>query len=249
MKKGSIGDPDIYLGAKLKPVRLDNGVVCWGMSPSKYVQDAVENAEVYLGKNFGGRKLARRANAPWPHDYVSELDESPELDPELASYYQSQIGILHWMVELGRVDIITEVSKLASHLALPREGHLEAVFHVYAYLKGKHNSRLVFDPTYPEIDYSVFQENHEWKSFYGDVKEAIPLNAPEPRGKEVDLRLFVDSDHANDKLARRSRTGYFIFMNSALITWMSKKQATVETSVFGAEFVAMKQGMETLRGL
>ena len=30
---------------------------------------------------------------------------------------------------------------------------------------------------------------------------------------------------------------------------MSKKQATIETSVFGAEFVAMKHGIETLRGL
>ena len=28
-----------------------------------------------------------------------------------------------------------------------------------------------------------------------------------------------------------------------------KKKATIETSVFGAEFVAMKIGMETLRGL
>ena len=31
--------------------------------------------------------------------------------------------------------------------------------------------------------------------------------------------------------------------------WKSKKQPTIETSVFGAEFVAMKHGMETLRGL
>ena len=30
---------------------------------------------------------------------------------------------------------------------------------------------------------------------------------------------------------------------------MSKKQATIETSVFGAEFVAMKIGMETIRVL
>ena len=30
---------------------------------------------------------------------------------------------------------------------------------------------------------------------------------------------------------------------------MSKKQSTVETSVFGAEFVAMKIGIETLRGI
>jgi len=35
----------------------------------------------------------------------------------------------------------------------------------------------------------------------------------------------------------------------APIVWHSKKQATTETSVFGAEFVAMKQGMEALRSL
>ena len=35
----------------------------------------------------------------------------------------------------------------------------------------------------------------------------------------------------------------------APIVWYSKKQLTIETSVFGAEFVAMKVGMETLRGI
>jgi hypothetical protein len=34
-----------------------------------------------------------------------------------------------------------------------------------------------------------------------------------------------------------------------LIDWVSKKQATIETSVFGAEFVAMKHGIEKLQGL
>ena len=75
------------------------------------------------------------------------------------------------------------------------------------------------------------------------------LSAPRPLGKEVDLRLYTDSSHADDKLTRRSRTGYFVFMNMALIDWMSKKQATVETSTFGAEFVALKHGIERVRGL
>ena len=61
--------------------------------------------------------------------------------------------------------------------------------------------------------------------------------------------MFVDSDQATDETTRRSRTGYFIYMNSALVNWLSKKQATIETSVFGAEFVAMKQGMEAVHGL
>ena len=51
------------------------------------------------------------------------------------------------MVELERVDIITEVSMLASQLAYPRKGHLEAVYCIYAYLGNKHNSHMVFDLT------------------------------------------------------------------------------------------------------
>ena len=64
MKKGSIGDPDIYLGAKLRAMELNNGVKAWSMSPAKYVKEAVENVKEYLDKHFHGRKLAKRATAP-----------------------------------------------------------------------------------------------------------------------------------------------------------------------------------------
>ena len=60
---------------------------------------------------------------------------------------------------------------------------------------------------------------------------------------------MVDSDHAGDKRIRQSQTGFLIFCNVALIDWVSNKQPTIETSVFGAEFVAMKHGNEKLRGL
>jgi hypothetical protein len=77
----------------------------------------------------------------------------------------------------------------------------------------------------------------------------IPSDAPIPRGKEVDLRLFVDSDHAGEQFTRRSRTGFVTYLNMAPIVWFSKRQPTVESSVFGSEFVAMKNGIETCRGL
>ena len=38
-------------------------------------------------------------------------------------------------------------------------------------------------------------------------------------------------------------------MNKALVQWFSKNKPTVEISVFDAEFVAMKQGIDVLRGL
>ena len=162
-----------------------------------------------------------------PEGYVAELDDSPELNPGDASFYQSQIGILRWCVEIGRIDIMTEVSILSSFSAMPRQGHLDTVFYIYSHRKNKHNSRMIFDPAYPEIDESNFK-TCDWREFYGDVKEPIPPHAPPPRGKEVMMRLFVDSSHVDDKRTRRSRTGYFIFLNTAPIAWLSKKQATVE---------------------
>ena len=69
------------------------------------------------------------------------------------------------MVELGRVDILTEVSLLSSHTAMPREGHLDALFRVFAYVKLKHNLRMVFDPSYPDQDLTLFKDC-EWKNMY-----------------------------------------------------------------------------------
>ena len=96
---------------------------------------------------------------------------------------------------------------------------------------------------------SEFRSNENWSPFYGDVQEAKPLNSHNPLGKEVTLRIFVDSDHSGDKSDYRSRTGLVIFMNMAMINWHTKKKATVEGAVFGAEFVAMNQGVEALRGI
>ncbi len=102
------------------------------------------------------------------------------------------------MVELGCIDIATEVSMLSSYLACPRKGHLENALHVMGYLRLKHNSRLIFDPTYPVIIQTAFP-SFEWTEFYGDVEEAIPPDMPPPFGKDVDLRMIVDSDHVGEK--------------------------------------------------
>ena len=93
---------------------------------------------------------------------------------------------------------------IGAEIFLPREEHLEAAVHVMVIVGQKYNSRLVHNPSYPEINHSVFKECG-WPEFYRDTKEAIPMNAPEPHGKEVDTRMFVDSDHAGDKVSCRSR--------------------------------------------
>lgn len=69
--------------------------------------------------------MPKKANASFWNDYYPEVDISSELDSEMALYYHTFIGVLHWMVELGRVDITTEVLMMLSCLALPCEGHLQ----------------------------------------------------------------------------------------------------------------------------
>ncbi len=85
---------------------------------------------------------------------------------------------------------------------------------------------------------------YNWTKFYSNVEEAIPVDMPKPLGKDVDIRMMCDSDHAGEKSTRHSHTGFLIFCNMALIDWVSKKQATNETSIFGIEFIAMKHGIE-----
>ena len=38
-----------------------------------------------------------------------ELDIKSELDLDAVSYFESVIGILRWLIELGRINIITKV--------------------------------------------------------------------------------------------------------------------------------------------
>ena len=63
------------------------------------------------------------------------------------------------------------------------------------------------------------------------------------------MRAFIDADHAGDVVTRRSRSGFIVYLNSAPIYWLSKKQTSVETSSFGSEFMAMKHCTEYIKGL
>ncbi len=126
---------------KLSKTRLANNVLAWSISPSKYVDQAVKNCEKHLsGKLTGRYSLPLQAKNPFPLNCSPELDTSDPLDPEASSFYQHLIGIMRWMVELGRIDIVTEVFLLSSHLALQRDGHLWLALHIMGYLKRHHNT-------------------------------------------------------------------------------------------------------------
>ena len=80
-------------------------------------------------------------------------------------------------------------------------------------------------------------------------KEDLPPYKLEPRGLGFTIVAKVDADHASDTVTRRSRTEILVYLNCSLIHWRSKEQASIESSSFGAVFIAMKQCCEYLRGL
>jgi len=204
LRDESIGPPSQYLGGKLREVTLENGAKAWAFGSCQYVQSAVRNVEDHLAK--AGEKLPYKAPTPLSSGYRPEIDVSPELGETDASHFHSLVGVLWWIVELGRVDIDVEVSMMSSHLALPRVGHLKEIYHIFAYLKAHSNTEMVFDPTPVTPDMSLF-EQQDWSYLpYGceGLVEELPSNMPKPCGPSMTMRVYVDANHAGDLLTRRS---------------------------------------------
>ena len=111
----------------------------WSTSARDCVKNAVKNVETELLKeNHEGSKS--KADGTHPAGCPAETDVTPELNDDLANRHQQLIGALRWACELGRIDVPFEISLLASHAVMPRQGHLEAVCHVFACLKQHLNS-------------------------------------------------------------------------------------------------------------
>ena len=186
------------------------------------------------------------------HEYCAELDNTNYCNYDLITVFQNLIGILRWVCELGRIDILYEVSILSQYLAQPRIGHLKQALNIFYYLKHHNKSWLVHDPTTFDIEWVPRMQGDihpkeravAMKHLHPDSHEDLPHDMPEARGIEVDINVFVDADHAGNKITRRSHTGIILFCNMTPIVWYSKRQNTVETSTFGSEFIALRIATE-----
>ena len=58
---------------------------------------------------------------------------------------------------------------------------------------------------------------------YPDACEDIPLDAPIGKGTKVYILVYVDADHARDKVTCRSVTGILLLINNTPMLWVSKR--------------------------
>ena len=132
-----------------------------------YVTNEIQNLEDTLAcdsaqpLNIFVKKAGER---PFPSNYRLKLDVSPVSDDTLMSRYLKLTGVLRWAIELGRIDIMAEVSVLSQHQCQPREGHLAAVYHVFWYLKcnlKEISGRIVFDSNILDIDEQLFHPSNK----------------------------------------------------------------------------------------
>ena len=248
LKNDRIEAPEFYLGAKLQEKTI-NGVKCWTVTSQDYVKAAVKNVEEGI-KRVGRRLPTSNIDTPMNITYTPELDVTEELNETDVTTFQELIGVLRWAIEIGRVDILLEVSLLSQYQANPREGHFEQLLHIFAFLKKHPKLTLYMSSELPRIDYGEFRTRKaDFAEIYRDAEEPLPHKMPSPRGRTMTMTAFVDASHAANKLTRRSHTGYVIFLNRAPIVWYSKRQQTVETSTFSAEFIALKVCLEAIEHL
>jgi hypothetical protein len=186
------------------------------MSSEQYIKAAIANVKSNLDKS--GQRLPSRCLTPMTSNYRPEINVSGELKITGIHYFQEVFGILWWAVKLGHINIATKVSLLSSHLALPCEGHLQQVYHIFGYLKACPKRTLAFDPFHPNIDESRFVK-FNWHVFYQGAVEPIPGDTPEPHGNLVSTHCFVDADHAGNVVAHCSQSGILLFVNRAPILW------------------------------
>ena len=226
----------------------------WAIGSQGYVKEAIRVCEAQMKENSLTFTSTRRNGKDTPFsntEYRPELDCTDFCSEKLANLFQQLIGILRWICELGRLDILHEVSILSQYLAQPRAGHLQQAVNIFYYLKHHTRSWLLLEPTKFDIEWTANANEPcpedralAMKVIYPDAWDEKPYNMPPPRGESVNISIFVDADHAGNKVTRRSYTGIIIYCNLAPIIWYSKRQNTVESSTFGSEFVALKIATE-----
>ena len=71
---------------------------------------------------------------------------------------------------------------------------------------------------------------------HAKVSKALPIDTPEPLGKQAVTISYHDDNSCHNALIVLSVTGFLHLANKTLINWHSKKQSEVETDACVSEF-------------
>ena len=238
-----VGIPSYYLGVDIVEV---SSVDTWKMEPIDWMMSS-KTYSTNMIKKFEELMSEGRPQYAFPEyktpmdvEYHPELDESALVDAEMHTRYRSMIGSLNWLIAIGRFDIQFSTTLMARYGHAPRAGHIKAIIRIMGYVKKFSKAKLIIDPSLPPHEQYPYDDLNNWHDLYPDSVMEILYDAPKPKGPPVRVTIWVDADHARDKLTCRSVTGILVMINHTVARTFSKHQTTVELSTYGSELVAAR---------
>ena len=88
-----------------------------------------------------------------------------------------------------------------------------------------------------------------FKLDYPEAMEEEDPGFPLAFGPVLETTILVDSDHEHDQKTRRSLTGWIAFVSSTQVAWQSKRQGSIASSTYAAEFSALHTAIEEAMSL
>ena len=243
-----ITEPNKYLGANVKFVQGR-----FQFSSEDYLKEILSQlrGEGNIPHLDDKRPIGiRKFKTPMATSDHPEIDDSELLNEREHRVYQRLMGILQWLVSLGRFDICYSVSSLSRFNSAPRVGHMHRAIRVFGYLEQNSRKSIVINcdelTDLPTMDACL---HADMKKKYPDAAEERSNREPEMLGKALNLTVYADADHAHDQVTRRSITGIIVFIGSTPIMAKSTRQGSVESSTYSAEFNSARAATELLIGL
>jgi len=237
------GPRNYYLG---NDYTFHDGQDMWTYGCQTYSKEAVARVERIYG-------CLPKEGTPLPvTDCHPEMDTSPLLDLDDHRKFQMLLGMLQWLVTIGRPDLCNVVSSLNRFGACPREGHLDLAVRTFGFIKTTIDRQIAIDhrpmnfarkdPEYKKLIPDFIQD-------YPDATEELDPSFPQAFGPVLETTILVDSDHAHDQKTRRSLTGLIAFVGGTPVLWMSKRQGAIASSTYAAEFSALRTATEEAQSL
>ena len=175
-----------------------------------------------------------------------ELDTSEILEGDMVAKYLTMVGQLQWLVTLGRLDLYPQVGTMSKIRAAPGQGHIDKLTMIYSNAIRTKDYAIRFRTDQPDYSSLPDQDFYWTYSVYGEVKNILPDDMPEPLGKAVVTTTTMDANLNHCLVTGKSLTGCLHFPNKTPVNWYSKKQATVGTATYGSEFLAAKPATEQI---
>ena len=209
--------------------------------PKKYIDKL---ADTY--KRLFNEDPPKGYKTPLDKNDHPELDTSEILEGDMAAKYLTMVGQLQWLVTLGRFDIHAQVATMSRFRAAPSQGHMDRLKRIYSYAIRTKDYAIRFRTDQPDYSFLPDQDFDWTYSVYGNVQEILSDDMPDPPGEAVITTTTMDANLNHCLATGKSLTGCLHFVNKTSVDWYSKKQATVETSTYGSEFVAAKTATDQI---